>query len=112
MPRKKNWRKSESRRAVLGEQEVLWVANHRQNPASVQVQCPASMQAQNPASVQIQSLASIQANASKSQKALEKGNTQKGFTNNVSQKDNEKGKTAAICTDLVLSHSTHFLECL
>ena len=123
MPRKKNWRKSKSRRAVLGEQEALGVVSDRQNPASVQVQSPASMQAlspasmqaHNPASVQIQSPASekargpasVQANASKSRKDLEKGNTQKEFTNNVSQKDNEKGKTTATCIDLALSHSTH-----
>ena len=42
-----------------------------------------------------------------SQKDLEKGNTQKEFTNNVSQNDNEKGKTTATCIDLVLFHSIH-----
>ena len=80
MPRKKSWRKSESWRAVLGEQEVLEMVSHRQNPASVQVQSPASMQAQTPASVQIQSPASeqarspasMQANTSKLQKDFEK----------------------------------------
>ena len=86
-----------------------------QSPASMQALSPASMQAQKPASVQIlspaseqaRSPASMQANASKSQKDLEKGNTQKEFTNNVSQKDNEKGKITATCIDLVLSYSTH-----
>ena len=115
MPRKKSWRKSESRGDVLGEQEVLEVVSYRHNPASVQVQSPASeqalsptsMQAPNPASVQIQSPASVQANASKSEKDLEEGNTQNEFTNNVSQKDNEKGKPTATCIDLVLSQSTH-----
>ena len=102
MPRKKNWRKSGSRRVVLGQQEVLEGVSHQQNPASMQVLSsvsvqalstvsvqalsPVSVQAQNPASVQIQSPASVQANASKSQKDLEKGNKQNEFTNNVSTK--------------------------
>ena len=203
MRRKKSWRMSESRRAELGEQEVLEWVNQRQNPASVQVQSHVSMQAQSPASQQIQSpaskqalspaseralspaseralspaskqalspaseralspaseralspaskqalspaseralspaseralssaseralspaskqalspaseralsSASVQANASKLQKDLEKGNTQNEFTNNVSQKDNEKGKTTATCIDLALRQSTH-----
>ena len=108
MPRKKNWRKSESRRGVLGQQEVLEGVSHRQNPASVQVLSPASVQAlspvsmqtHTPASVQIRSPASeqalspvsVQANTSKSQKDLEKGNKQNEFTHNVSQKEHENGK--------------------
>ena len=71
MPRKKNWRKSESRRAVLGEQQVLEIVSHRQNPVNMQVQSPVREQARSPAS--------MQANASKSQKDTEKGNTQKNL---------------------------------
>ena len=86
--------------SCTGRTQVLGVVSHRQNPASVQVQCPASMQAQNPASVQIRSLASEQArrpanmqtNASKSQKDLEKGNTQKELTNNVSHTKKRKNE--------------------
>ena len=84
MPREKTWRKSESRRAVIGEQAVLEVVSHRQTLASVQVQNPASVQIQSPVSEQARSPASMQANASKS------------------QKDNEKGKTTATCIVLQL----------
>ena len=73
MPRKKNLRKSESRRVVLGQQEVLEGVSHRQNPASMQVLSPVSVQAlspfsvqaQNPDSVEIQNPVRVQANASK-----------------------------------------------
>ena len=98
MPRKKNWRKSKSRRVVLGQQEVLERISYRQNPASVQVLSPVS--------VQIQSPASLQANVSKSQKDLEKGNKQNDFTNKVSQKEHEEGRATATCIDLVLRQST------
>ena len=77
MPRKTNWRKSENRRVVLGQQEVSEGVNHRQNPASVQIQSSANEQAL--------SSVSVQANRSKPQKYLEKGNKQNEFTSNVSQ---------------------------
>ena len=78
MPRKKNWKKSESRREVLnrgnqlerisGEKEIpdsqrmeSPVSEQAQSPVSVQARSPISVQAQSPASMQAQSPVSVQA---------------------------------------------------
>ena len=63
MPRKKNWKKSECRRAVLnrGRLEESSDSQRMESPVSVQAQSPASMQATSPVSVQAQSLVSVQA---------------------------------------------------
>ena len=80
------------------------------SPVSMQAHTPASVQIQSPANEQALSLVSVQENTSKSQKDLEKGNKQNEFTNNVSQKEHENGKTIATCIDLVLRQSTQSLN--
>ena len=77
MPRKKNWRKGESRRAVLRHTEETEgqgnlseansephgesTAKYAQSPVSVQAQSPVSVQAQSPVSVQAHIPVSVQA---------------------------------------------------
>ena len=63
MPRKKNWKKSECRRAMLnrGGLEESSDSQRMESPVSVQAQSPASMQATSPVSVQAQSPVSVQA---------------------------------------------------
>ena len=78
MPRKKNWKKFECRRAVLnrGRLEESSVSQKTESPVSVQTQSPGSMQARSPVSIQAQSPGSVQAQSPDSVQAQSPGSVQ------------------------------------
>ena len=116
MPRKKNWRRSESRRVVLGQQEVLEGVSHRQNPASVQVLSPASVQALSPVSMQAHTPASVQIQSPASEQALSPASVQEIRVNHKKILKKEINKinlqtmyhknSMKMCIDLVLRQLT------